>query len=395
MMRAKLLTLAILLGNGLAIAQTASTTSSTASTTSTTAPATSSAPAALEFDVGKDGRVLMLPVTYKGKTYSFLLDTALTWSGVDKSFMLELGQPKSIAKVATPGGELKLPLYDAPDIRLGPLPLAGGGPILCEHLRPFRFLLGEPIDGLIGMSALKGRIVQIDFDAGKVRLLTAGKPRHDDWGQAHDLIYVDGVPAVRVRVGDAVTTMILDTGCDGAGYLTAELFEKALAKAKSPTTQTVLYTAAGPRRVRQARLPALTLGTTSYKGVILSEGRQCVLGLSFLARHTVTLDFVNHKLYLKKGKAFDRPQQRDMSGLRLFRKDGRTIVHSCEDGSPSAAAGLARGDVLAKLDGRDAGKLDLFDIRRILSSQDGREVTLIVRRGDEDRTVTIRLKQRL
>jgi hypothetical protein len=46
------------------------------------------------------------------------------------------------------------------------------------------------------------------------------------------------------------------------------------------------------------------------------------------------------KMYLQKGQAFDKPDEIDMSGLHLWRFEGRSVVHSVDKSSPAEAAGI-------------------------------------------------------
>src|SRR5262245_4197654 len=74
-----------------------------------------------EFDVFKDGDLLLVPVTLKGKEFLFALDTGSTLTVYDSSLKPLLGLPKGSGKGTTPDGDVTLPLYDPPPAALGRL----------------------------------------------------------------------------------------------------------------------------------------------------------------------------------------------------------------------------------------------------------------------------------
>jgi C-terminal processing protease CtpA/Prc len=119
------------------------------------------------------------------------------------------------------------------------------------------------------------------------------------------------------------------------------------------------------------------------------------LGLAFLSRFIVTIDFKNEILYLKRGAGFSRRDEIDMSGLHLLRIDGKTIVYSVDEGSPADQAGVKAKDVIAKVDGKTAGEIEMWDIRRLLKSGDGKLIRMTVKRGEKTFEVSFRLKRRL
>jgi hypothetical protein len=53
----------------------------------------------------------------------------------------------------------------------------------------------------------------------------------------------------------------------------------------------------------------LALGDFKVNNPFVGESQSNMLGLSFLARFQVTMDFPRAKMYLKKGKPFDGPDQ--------------------------------------------------------------------------------------
>lgn len=62
------------------------------------------------------------------------------------------------------------------------------------------------------------------------------------------------------------------------------------------------------------------------------------------------------------------------------------------ENTPAAEAGIREGDIVVQVDGRDARELSLDELRALFV-QDGSTRTLLLRRGDETRTATLRLRR--
>jgi C-terminal processing protease CtpA/Prc len=126
-----------------------------------------------------------------------------------------------------------------------------------------------------------------------------------------------------------------------------------------------------------------------------NEENVSLLGLGFLSRHMVTFDFPNDKLYLKKGERYDQPDEVDMSGLHLLKQSNGIVVHSIDEGSPAAKAGIKPDDILRRINNVDVNTLTLSTIRRQLRSGDGKSVEIIFQRGEKGFKTTIKLKKQI
>ena len=203
-----------------------------------------------------------------------------------------------------------------------------------------------------------------------------------------DLPYAKGNPA---GVGDM--KFLVDSGRNAAGDLVTEVFEKAMDK--KALAEGSMVTAAGTGRFRQTRISHLAFGGFEHGGLVMGEGNENLIGLGLLSRYVVTLDFPSMKMYLQKGQAFDKPDEDDMSGLHLWHLEGRTVVHSVDEGSPAAAAGIRPEDVVLKAGETVTTGMDIEDLRDLLTSGDGKEIKMTIRRGEEEKAVTFKLKKRI
>ena len=299
-----------------------------------------------EFSIVKGDALILLPVKYDGKEHLFLLDTACTYTMYDLSFKKELGDVKKHEKAHTSGGQVELELYDAPEAYLGDHNIGGSGKVGCVDLRMVNFILGKKVSGIIGMDFLKKHVIQIDFDKGTLAFLTLEKKQSSAWGEEFVVKYVQDVPYITVSLpdGNGVDFMV-DTGLNFFGNLDKRLFENLISKQNVKKSESLAYTPSGVSKNRNIRTDKFSIGPFDYEGAIFGEGELTLLGMGFLAHHIVTFDFLNGKLYLKKGEKFRTVDEIDMSGLHLLHISEKTIVHSVDGDSPAYKAGIRANDI--------------------------------------------------
>ncbi|MDP6860348.1 MAG: PDZ domain-containing protein [Verrucomicrobiales bacterium] len=82
----------------------------------------------------------------------------------------------------------------------------------------------------------------------------------------------------------------------------------------------------------------------------------------------------------------DRP----MLGVRMNESDGNVVVDKVYANSPAQRSGLKNGDQILSIDGVKADQMsDVVD--KVASSKVGNEIELLVRRGKEEKTFSVRL----
>jgi hypothetical protein len=177
--------------------------------------------------------------------------------------------------------------------------------------------------------------------------------------------------------------------------LRRDIFEKVVLRTKTETAEMLMQTAAGTIREREARIDSFSTGVFTYKDAIFGQSNLSCLGLLFLSRHLVTFDFPNSKIYLKKGKDFEKVDETDMSGLHLLRISNKVFVHSVDCGSPAEKAGIRAKDIIVRIGDKDANSYEMFELRRLLMSKDKRRIAMTIQSGDEVKTVSFRLRKKL
>jgi len=81
-------------------------------------------------------------------------------------------------------------------------------------------------------------------------------------------------------------------------------------------------------------------------------------------------------------------------GIAVGRRAGRLVVTAVLDGSAAAEQGLRPGDVIARVEGRDAGALEPADLRSLLRGSPGTTLAIEVEREGEPGTLRFALARR-
>jgi hypothetical protein len=257
-----------------------------------------------------------------------------------------------------------------------------------------RTFTDRPVIGIIGISAFDCFVVQIDFDQHKLRFLWADDQQHPEWGKAMPMQLSQRYgPAVLMSMDGHDELFTIDTGSNSLLDLPSDAFDHLRNKTKQKVTSNPSYIGVGTVTLRQMRVPEIELGGAHYQDSVITETKHDggQLGLLFLEHYLVTLDFANHRVYLKPGKEIDRKAEPDMSGLSVGRRELHTVALLVEEGSPAYQAGIRKDDILIELNGRSANDYDLYDLRDLLRSAEGREITLTFRRGGTQQTVKFKL----
>ncbi len=349
------------------------------------------------FEIAKSCDPILLPVTFKGKECLFVLDTGSSHTVFDTSLRNELGEVKKIERALTHGTPITAELFDAPDAFLGPLNLKDSNEVSCLDLKMLSLIDGRTVSGIIGMNFLKRHVIQIDFDNGTLSFLQPVEDQHPDWGIELLIRYGTlGWPYITGEIPDSNNAnFIIDTGSNSTGALAGDIFEKIISEKKPKTSEMLFTTVSGVMRNRECRIDNFSVGSFKYEKLIFSEANWSHLGLSFLARHIVTLDFANSRIYLKKGKQFTKEDETDMSGLHLLSISGNTVVYSVDEGSPAQKAGIGSQDLILKINEKDASEYNMWGLRRLLMSQDKRNITMTIKQGENVKDVTFQLEKKI
>jgi len=338
-----------------------------------------------EFALPDPGELILVSVALKTKHLLFAIDTGSSCWVFDKDLTAELGPPIDTTEVDTPFGTTVRNVYRAPNVALERATLGEGQRALVADLSALRKESRKDIRGIIGMSALSKYCLYLDWNHGKGRILASGQAEREAWWAAIPLHYGNAnTPYVSVDVeGVSAYNFLLDTGDVSEGSLANPFFERFVRDGNKTVRHS--STANGDAVDKLSRF-SLAIGGHTYNDMLLSASSRSTLGLAFLARHVVWIDFARGTLYLARRGDHDTLTPDGRSGLQCAVQEGRLVVAVVEPNSPASYSGLLVGDEIVRLVGYDSGSLGLGRVKRILA-ETGKEIILDIVRDGRRRTV--------
>jgi hypothetical protein len=347
-------------------------------------------PIRASFKFDPDDRVLLVPVRVGGKEYPFVLDSGCSVSSFDTSLKQHLGKPtRTIDALSSSGSATtRMEVYSPSHVTVGNVPLRCTS-AACFDLARLREVSGYDFSGILGLDFLNEWVVVIDFDQGQIDILSANTMPERDWGECIQVAYKSyEVRYIPAAIGRSRQTAFfaLDTGDTGSGNLSGSLFSQ-LAKSGElrVTGRANAVTFNGAVRDDMGRLSQLRVGTLENSSLrfMNGHGNDVVanhLGLDYLRRFRVVLDFPRERIFLKKGKRFGERDHGTMCGTHLlFTKDG-IVVDSVDEKSPAHAAGVRAKDRLVALCGKPVAQLKSSAVFRLLGME-GKKIAMTLDRN--------------
>lgn len=235
--------------------------------------------AAMNKSAGRGGFVFVPLRLENGEELPFMVDTGSPITVFDKTLEPKLGKRIKSGTMSMGWTKQKCGVYAAPKLYFGNTLLITGSNILTYDFKQAERHAGYL--GILGMDCMKHYCIQLDFEAGKVRFLDFEQLDHTNLGDVFPLTFQGGHIYLEHAglLGGSNTNSLIDTGWNIDGRV-----EKASLK----------YSGKG-------HLPECVWNGEVYTNLNVQFGENAnMLGLRFLARHLVTFDFPNNRIFLKQ-----------------------------------------------------------------------------------------------
>ena len=261
---------------------------------------------ALNPDAGR-GNEWFLPLNLAGgEPLAFLVDTGSPVTIFDKSLEPQLGKQLGSMDMWNLGAMSRMSIFAAPQLYLGGTPLVRTGTnVETTDFSGLSAKAGLPIMGVLGMDYLRHYCIQLDFTAGMLRFLDPDHLDTASLGREYPLIYNEEVQSrwgfIRPLmppgslIGGGNDLLLVDSGYRNDGALDSGVLRRAVHQAHQSG--------------RGDAVPAQDSGRMwfatsdwsggTYTNLLVGTGGN-IMGLRFLARHLVTLNFPKQTLYLKQ-----------------------------------------------------------------------------------------------
>jgi hypothetical protein len=313
-------------------------------------------------DAGRTQPIYVTLQLEDGTKLPFVMDTGSPLTILDESLKPKLGKCLGTEPFIGFEGTNDVDFFTSPKLYLGGVQLQLGTYVATHDWTRLSSLFGRPVMGVLGIDVLEHYCIQLDFAARRIRFLDGEHASKKNWGQPFPLLTL---PDGRYSINDnlvggetsgSASDSLIDTGFLGDGWLTPPLFQKWTNSAVGPTSGQAPapddwlggegHSVVGWGWLNGQSSSAAGLGRLggeSYPALILANGapEDSGLGIKFLSRHLVTLDFPNRTLYLKHtndGPDVEAAKAEGKSAatvLRQLKKRGRLPGWSKADESPT------------------------------------------------------------
>jgi PDZ domain-containing protein/aspartyl protease len=263
---------------------------------------------------------------------------------------------------------------------------------------------GGGVDGLIGYEVIARFLTTFDYAHRSVTLRMPGATAGDA-GAAVPFVFDGTTPMVAGAIDGIPADLTVDTGSRSS----ISVF-KPFADAHPTIVPAALsapgvngFGVGGASIGMLGRIASLQIGPYSLSGVIADFSRQEKgafaspyvagnVGGGVWKRFTVTFDYPHQTMRLAPNTAFAVRDVYDRSGLFLISRSGKPTVVSARPGTPAAEAGIVKGDVIDSVDGRDASKMQLSELRDVLMGKPGTRVRLTLDSNGAKRETMLTLR---
>ena len=362
-----------------------------------------------------DHHFVDLAIGPEGATRRFLVDTGAGMTAVS----IELARELDVAhgeklEVVGLGGGTEARAAKLPPLRIGSFTLSDVHGLVLD-LDELRAGLGADLDGILGFSALARYAVTFDFARGQIELAQNAEARAPGSGGTRvPFEMVGGQVILPVRVdGGPESSFLVDSGA-WRTFLPPEIGARLDAPADRRLPGIPSSGADGrPIEAEAVRVRSLRVGDVEVERPIvlvpasaeqggsevwsLVTRARGVLGVDFLGRFRVTIDFPRQEVTLERvaGTTLVESETSFMGpgvvlGAAAAGSGDGARVRRVLANSPAAKAGVRVGDRVTTIDGAPTAGLSEETLRRRLTGTAGSTIRLGVRdRQGRDRALDL------
>jgi len=274
--------------------------------------------------------------------------------------------------------------------------------------------IGKRIYGLIGYTFFQSFVVRINYISKRINFSLPIEGRKLK-GQRLDLEILDNKPYINTQIvtaeqGPLDVKLIVDCGASHALSL-EKLNEQHFPVPKETISANLGVGLSGEISGNIGRVLKINLGDYSFDNVLTnfpkySEAaakatqklRNGNLGSDILKHFTVTFDYSNKAMYLRKNENFKQPFEHDMSGMEIYADQNQFnqfYIGRIEEDSPAEKAGLLVHDELVSVNFKKVENYTLDELSAVLKSDNGKTVLIEIWRENRTHVFLMKLKRRI
>lgn len=358
------------------------------------------------FRIGDDA--IIVDATINGRKTSLMFDTGFSGEVVLNDAI----------HIGVPSGKLNLQdfvgTFEATTVKIKTLKIGSRNVALHDMeavqqpMTHLSFSYNTHTDGILGYGAMAGELLEINFEKSKFVFhpktldITKRVPDNERTFLSKMLPIGRNSVEMEVRTPEGKRLVLaLDTG--NAFYATThrEVLERVglWEKSRTPDFVKSSWVASGPVDSWYKKMPALSIFgvpvSESYWDIIdlpssSSEGDGTV-GFGFLKNFNIILDYDRRRVWMERFT--DRVENAPAGGVGLsvaMRPDGtRAQVVRIAPNGPADKSGIAKGDGLLSIDGKELVGLTHRELDRLMEGEVGSKINLVVSRDGQIRRLEL------
>ncbi len=273
---------------------------------------------------------------------------------------------------------------------------------------------GTKINGLIGSDFFQDYTIEIDYTNKRVRFYEP-TPFDAPKGYGELPITLEASKLfVELSVLNADSSrqqvkMLIDTGAELNAWF--QTISKGSVHTPAKWIQgTIGEGFNGTVTGKYGHIPEIRFGSFSLKnpivsfpdsatigGILAASKRDGTIGSQILSRFNLIFDYNNKKMYFKPNIYFKSKYSYNVSGIEITQITPQlplTEVMSVWENSPAAKAGVLPGDHIIEINGNSAFYMQMNEIRKIFETATNIPMILVIRRGEQELSVTIDMKEK-
>jgi len=350
----------------------------------------------------------------------FILDTGIRTTVLTEKTFTDLLNLTYSRKITIPGvGGVKLvDAYVTNNVTLGINGMVGRGHaliVLDEDLLQLKNYLGSSVHGILGYELFSRFVVEVNYSSKQVTFHNPSDYRKRKRFTEFDIEVIDTKPYLMADFTLKDSTMhkgrfMLDTGASHSFLID----EKSNSKFYIP--QPNIYSHLGRGLGGElfghiARINTVSISKFSFDDVIttfpeaasyetefIRTTRTGTIGGGILSRFHVIFDYINEKIYLKKGRSYKKPFEYNLSGLVIRAKGLRLNTYEIveiRDGCAAQLAGVLPGDIILMINGEHTKELNLDKVLGLVNLKANKSVRLVVLRNGQKTKLFFKLERQV
>ncbi|TES94256.1 MAG: PDZ domain-containing protein [Candidatus Cloacimonadota bacterium] len=349
---------------------------------------------------------IYLKGSLNGKSsFDFLLDTGAGMNVIDKKFARKIGlKPKGKLKAQGVGGSTDFAIVEFASLKLKGLRMEKQTAIVIDIQKKIEKFTGRGCDVILGYDFLSRFATKIDYQKKRITFYRPGHFKYrKDW-QFIDATYTT-VPTIKATVeGKYRGYFRIDTG-SGSFVDFHEPFvkEKKLTRGRKRIIEAEGIGAGGSTKILLTRIKEFKIGSTAIKNPLVGMAQNAKgafgskevsgnIGNRLLKKFIVVFDYKGSKFGFKKTRLFNRKAKLDRSGLLLIKDKNKIKIRTVLPFTPGDKAGFRKGDELLEVDGDDAKKIGIHNIKMTLRGRKGKIITIKIKRWGKGKIIKLKLE---